>query len=421
MFSSKQIFPSVITTIFLSGFPTTNALAALTPEEINSLAKQTTVLIAPGLTPELIEALEENRQNPLASEQNPDGVWNPGSGVIIAKRRQSYYVLTVTHNFKQRHLDGNITYGIRTGDGRVHEVKEANDGRGCPLNGKTGIKQQLMRFGCYSRYLATGVEGVDLAIVRFESEENYSVASLGNPENVRLMDRVYVSGWPDPEKERTASGGCRGRVARRKRRLTWGPVTGKIDPQQGQNGYGIFYLDQTRPGMSGGPVFDSNGLVVGVHGRGSQDKGQLVQQYCSIPPNLDNPGFESADLLAQAQVSDPFILHAQFSSAQNLQNFNSLASQIGASLPFNLQPPSPQVIEFALTPLPRGSSSNDVVEFDIGDDITVGSFEDSQDGVDNIYDIFTFRLENQLRDEPSGGCGSLLLGDENERCNRLRL
>ena len=31
-------------------------------------------------------------------------------------------------------------------------------------------------------------------------------------------------------------------------------------------------------------------------------------------------------------------------------------------------------------------------------------FEDSQDGVDDIYDIFTFRLENQLRDQPSGGC-----------------
>ena len=34
--------------------------------------------------------------------------------------------------------------------------------------------------------------------------------------------------------------------------------------------------------MSGGPVFDQNGFVVGVHGRGSADKGKLARQYCSV-------------------------------------------------------------------------------------------------------------------------------------------
>ncbi|NEO30696.1 MAG: trypsin-like peptidase domain-containing protein [Symploca sp. SIO3C6] len=414
----KQIALKSLGSMLLGCLVANPVLAQLSPEEINSIARQTTVLIAPGLTPELIDELEENRQNPLARAKDPDGVWNPGSGVIIAKEGKSYYVLTVTHNFKQRHLDENMSYGIRTSDGQVHEVTEVNDDRGCPLNGGVGQDQQLLRFGCYSKYLPNRVNGFDLAIVRFESDKKYAVAPLGSPDDIKMMDTVFISGWPDPEKEQDAvTGKCRGRVARRQRRLAWGPVTGKINPAQGQNGYGIFYVDQTRPGMSGGPVFDSNGFVVGVHGRGSADKGQLVRQYCSLPKDLNNTTFESEDLAAQAGGSDPTILHTRFSSAQNLNNFSNVTNQAGMKLSFNRLPPSADFIQAALIELKPDRSNTGTFDLVARDDV-MGTFEDTQDAVEDIYDLFQFKLENQLRDEPSAGCGSILLGDERERCKK---
>ena len=242
---------------------TSPALAELSTEEINSIARQTTVLVAPGLTPDLIKELEENRNNPLAKDSDADGVWNPGSGVIVGKQQNRYFVLTVTHNFKQRHLKLNIPYGIRTSDGRVHPISEVDDGRDCPLEAEI-TSQKLVRFGCYSIAVPGRVAGTDLAVVSFESDVEYPIASLGNVGNLQLGDTVYVSGWPDPEKEKDAvTGKCRGKVAQRQRRLAWSPITRTILPQEGENGYSIFYIDSTRPGMSGGPVLDQNGYGCG--------------------------------------------------------------------------------------------------------------------------------------------------------------
>lgn len=39
-----------------------------------------------------------------------------------------------------------------------------------------------------------------------------------------------------------------------------------------ENGYAIVYTSVTRAGMSGGPVFDVSGRVVGIHGRGDREE-----------------------------------------------------------------------------------------------------------------------------------------------------
>ncbi len=410
--------------IFLSCLASTPtpAFAQLSIEEINSIARQTTVLIAPALTPELRQDLEENRNNPLRKS----GIWNPGSGVIIAKKGNKYYVLTVAHNFLQRHLDnkhywqklgGKPYYGIRTYDGQVHIIKDVNDGRGCPLKGNPKLTV-LVRFGCRDRFIlktdivdhtigTDQVRGIDLAIVTFESKKNYTVAPLGNPDQVNPQkDRVYISGWPDPEREQDPqTGRCRDRVARRQRRLAWGMVEKIIkDPHPQNQGYSIFYTDKTAAGMSGGPVFDSNGRVVGSHGLGSRNK-----PLCggNLEARAETESSADTDSISGGESLDFNKLQKRYSSGQNVNYFQNLVEKFDFSLAFRWELPHPEVIKAGITPIKnlKVASSSGQVEFDASEDV----FDDPNDVVDDIYKLYTFELENMIRDEPSCGSGCLLL------------
>ena len=413
VFSACGNLEQILLGIGLSILISSPALAKLSLEEINSVARQTTVLIAPGLTDELVTELEANRHNPLASNNNPDGIWNPGSGVIISRDGNIYYVLTVSHNFKQRYLEQNIPYGIRTSDGQVHLVVDIDDGRQCPLQDELLIKN-LIRLGCYSLNVPSRLVGTDLAIVSFESSNDYPIASLGNAEQTNIGETVYISGWPDPEKEKEPrTGKCRGQVTQRKRRLAWTPVTSKIVADKSENGYSLFYLDVTSPGMSGGPVFNGEGLVVGIHGRGSADKGNIVRQNCSYNPKLlNNLAFVANDLesIDYKQLDRPGVaynppkLHNQFSSGQNAGTILEIWHQLGLKPLFNFAPPTQQLIDSAFTQIVFDADT-------LPSNITQGSWDfvsredivgrvdlDSpQDVINDIYDLYLKLVQKLAR------------------------
>ncbi|NJM23225.1 MAG: trypsin-like peptidase domain-containing protein, partial [Richelia sp. SM1_7_0] len=111
-----------------------------------------------------------------SSSKDINGVNNNGSGVIIAKEKNgntyTYTVLTAAHVVCERNNAtqpcGDFNYTILAPDGNKYPVD------------KSTIKRE---------------EGVDLAVVKFVSEQNYEVATLANynPSNLQYM---FTGGYP---------------------------------------------------------------------------------------------------------------------------------------------------------------------------------------------------------------------------------
>lgn len=436
-------------TISLASLGADAADEKLNPQEINSLAKQTTVLIAPQLKPQELEDL-------LAKK--PGKTWTFGSGAIVAKEGQRYYVLTVAHNFVQEQVEQNLPYGILTSDRQVHVVKSINDGQNCTdnfrVNNRLG-ETALLRFGCYQR--KRKVNGYDLAIVTFESDRNYPIAPIGSVQDIVEGELLYISGWPNIEVEAKLKPDgspeldARGRIIcqdpspRRQRQLTWSPLEAIVSVSEAQNGYSLYYSDRTRPGMSGGPVFNQLGQIVGIHGRGSKNKLECGQLY--QPPtkqqaikqqeksaigksatgksatgkddifdpdsNWDNSNEgelenePSSNSPSNSPQTNPNSQHKPanqsnlqefYSSAQNIDYSRQLIAQAGVTLSVNLGTPSPELITAELREI---TGSFDNLE-------SAGIFADPNDVIEDIYKTFSFELENLLRDEPSDGGGILL-------------
>jgi S1-C subfamily serine protease len=150
-----------------------------------------------------------------------------GSGVIISKTGNTYTVLTANHVVK----NPNSEFVIRTSKGKDHPV--------------TSVKS-LQKEG----------NGPDLAIITFETPEEYSVAPISNSDEATIGSGIYISGYPLPAMGSTE----------REYAFTSGQVTNirSSNPE----GYTMRYDAVTRRGMSGGPVFDVSGRVIGIHGQG---------------------------------------------------------------------------------------------------------------------------------------------------------
>lgn len=150
-----------------------------------------------------------------------------GSGVIISKKDETYTVLTADHVV----VNPNTKYTIKTSRGNGHPVKLIKSFR-------------------------TGGSGPDLAIITFESKEEYAVAPLSNSDEAAIGTGVYISGYPIPS------------IGSPEREYAF--TNGQITNIRSDNpdGYTMRYDAVTRRGMSGGPVFDVSGRVIGIHGQG---------------------------------------------------------------------------------------------------------------------------------------------------------
>lgn len=147
---------------------------------------------------------------------------NSGSGVIINESDNIYTVLTNWHVVKEPG-----EYTIQTTDGRQHQVEY----------------QQVQE-----------LPGVDLALVEFSSKQNYQTAEIGDSDFLSEGQTVHLAGYPGVKTNND-----------RVYRFYNLSVVSLLDTPTNQ-GYSVLYEGETVAGMSGSPLMNENGQLVGIHG-----------------------------------------------------------------------------------------------------------------------------------------------------------
>jgi tetratricopeptide (TPR) repeat protein len=186
---------------------------ALSPKQVSDIAKQFTIRI------------------------DGEGI---GSGIIFERKGDRYFVLTNRH----------VVYK----DGRYEIL--APDGDRYPV------------------YYSQELPGLDLAVLEFISQKNYSTAKFGNSDQLTEGMTVYAVGWAkipglDEPSYQFTKGNIRSRL------------------QKPDEGYALVYDNEAIPGMSGGPLLDENGFVVGINGRATAPDGSTgTVLRLGIPINI---------------------------------------------------------------------------------------------------------------------------------------
>jgi tetratricopeptide (TPR) repeat protein len=158
-----------------------------------------------------------------------------GSGVIINRKGDLYTLVT------NRHV---ICGASNCPDISVSEVFS--------LGLFDGQKYQVQK----SAIKLLG-SNLDLAIIQFRSNLNYSVAKVAALGSLKVTNEVYTAGFPSEQPGFTFGVGKAISVVN-KRLIGDG------------GGYTVIYDALTLPGMSGGGVFDGNGQLIAIHGQGDR-------------------------------------------------------------------------------------------------------------------------------------------------------
>ena len=141
-----------------------------------------------------------------------------GSGILLRKDSQIYTVITNQHV-----LESGKPTQIQTEDGKTY-----------PAN--------LVK--------SVNFQGKDLALLQFRANVNYALAPLGNLATVAVNEPIYAAGFPFEAK---------GFVFKTGQVLL-------VSERAFKEGYQIGYSNEIEKGMSGGPILNGRGQVIGING-----------------------------------------------------------------------------------------------------------------------------------------------------------
>ncbi|MFM6036357.1 MAG: trypsin-like peptidase domain-containing protein, partial [Sphaerospermopsis kisseleviana] len=163
------------------------------------------------------QVLDIAKQSSVQIKKADGGI---GSGVIIAKDNDIYYVLTAAHVVENKQ-----EYEVVAPDKQVYQVDN-----------------QTIRTR----------KGLDMAVLQFRSSQVYQVATLGDYE--LKEQNVFLYGWKGEELNHPS--------------LFSVGFIGNIDNNEfwaKPRGYELAYSNEGYPGMSGGGIWDTEGRLVGIH------------------------------------------------------------------------------------------------------------------------------------------------------------
>jgi tetratricopeptide (TPR) repeat protein len=208
--------------------------------------------------------------------QDPQSPQTAGSGIIIKREGETYTVLTAHHVVKQ-----SPDYKVMTPDKKMNPIVQGS------------IKP---------------LPGVDLALVQFKSAGSYSVAKMGDSTQSPSGSASFVAGFPGTTEVRSEP----------EYYFTSGEIAAN-GSRPNKEGYALAYSNPTLPGMSGGPVLNEQGELIGIHGRA---------ENAAVPQN--------------AKLRDDiYVLKTEFNYAIPINTFLTLVPQVSKTLA--LRTPSPSV------------------------------------------------------------------------------
>ena len=152
---------------------------------------------------------------------------NSGSGFILDKERDVYTVVTNEHVLIFGKEDS--SYKIITPDGKKYLAKPVNN---------IDFKNQ------------------DLGLLIFHSVENYPVINLNLSAEALVGEEVYAAGFPFSSDKSIPDEFI----------FSKGNIE-MISDLSFRGGYQIGYTNTIKKGMSGGPIFNHKGEIIGINGR----------------------------------------------------------------------------------------------------------------------------------------------------------
>lgn len=150
-----------------------------------------------------------------------------GTGFFVRKNNNRYTILTNRHV-----VENSVDQIVTTSDGKLYNFSSIRP-----------------------------FPGLDLAEIEIESEVNYPVATLSNKSTISPGSLVYTYGWNAVGTRLKARG------------LQWldGKITGQLPIYNSSDGYSLGYTLALIHGLSGSPLLNQDGEVIGIYGSGEEN------------------------------------------------------------------------------------------------------------------------------------------------------